>query len=500
MTTPPTPKPSFRLSRFVFHRLLALTYLIAFASLAVQIVGLIGHDGLLPVEPFLTRAEQFYGDRAPYLFPTVVWLWSTDTALLTLCWLGVGGSLLAAAGVAPVLTYGLLWGLYLSLTVAGQTFLAFQWDTLLLEVGLLGVLYAPLGWWPGRGPEPSAAARWLLWGLVFKLTFLSGITKLVSQDPTWSGLTALTFHYETQPLPAATSWFAHQLPGWMQMTSVAVMFVIEIAVPFLVFAPVGYRRLRAGAVALMCLLQLAIAATGNYGFFNLLTVALCLSLLDDAHFARTVGSRPRRDSVQRPPAPVPASAPRLWQAGVSIVAVIIGALSTLTLWHEVTYTSPRAEWSQEVRRVIQPFRSINGYGLFRTMTTTRPEIVIEASVDGETWEEYRFRWKPGALDRQPGFVQPHMPRVDWLMWFAALDPNGNRHWLTTLMERLLDESPAVLGLLADDPVPGLAAPPQYLRLALHDYVFTTAEERARTGHWWRREFRGYLTDTVARDR
>ena len=493
-------QPSFRLSRFVFHRLLALTYLVGFASLAGQILGLVGQDGLLPVEPFLARAEQFYGDRAPLLFPTVVWFWSTDTALLTLCWLGVGVSLLATAGIAPMVTYGVLWVLYLSLTVAGQTFLAFQWDTLLLEAGLLGIVYAPWGWWPGRGREPSVPARWLLWTLVFKLTFLSGITKLVSGDPTWSGLTALNFHYYTQPIPTATSWFVHQLPPWVQMTSVAMMFAVELIVPFLVFAPVRYRRLRAGAVLLMCLLQLAIAATGNYGFFNILTIVLCLSLLDDAHLARAVSFRQRSGIIHEASDHVVTREPLLWRASVALVAVTIGAVSAVTFWDEVTYTRPRSEWAQPLRRAIQPLRSINGYGLFRTMTTTRPEIVIEASLDGDSWEEYRFRWKPGALDRQPGFVQPHMPRLDWLLWFAALDPNGNRHWLTTLLDRLFDESAAVLGLLENDPLPGLDASPRYLRLALYDYTFTTAEERARAGRWWNREFRGYLTDAVARDR
>jgi hypothetical protein len=46
-------------------------------------------------------------------------------------------SLFLIAGIVPAATAALLWLLYLSVTVAGQLFLEFQWDSLLLETGLL---------------------------------------------------------------------------------------------------------------------------------------------------------------------------------------------------------------------------------------------------------------------------------------------------------------------------------------------------------------------------
>ena len=115
--------PRFRLSRWLFLRLLALVYLIAFASLAPQILGLVGEDGLLPATDYLDGAGEFYGAGAYYEFPTLAWLNSSDAGLLALCWVGILLALLAVAGVLPVVTFTLLWALYLSLSVAGQTFL-----------------------------------------------------------------------------------------------------------------------------------------------------------------------------------------------------------------------------------------------------------------------------------------------------------------------------------------------------------------------------------------
>ena len=488
-----TDMPRFQLSRWLFLRLLGLTYLLAFASLAFQITGLIGANGLLPVTQFLERGHEFYGGRAYYLLPTLLWVSASDLALQVLCWGGVVLAAVAIAGITPTVTFALLWLFYLSLTVGGQTFLSFQWDTLLLETGLLACLYAPRGWWPGLGyaRRTSIPIRWLLWGLAFKVTFLSGVTKLVSGDETWRGLTALTFHYQTQPIPAWTSWFAHHLPLWIQQASAVGMLGIEIVVPFFIFVPARLRSMRLVACVLMSLLQVAIAVTGNYGFFNLLTLALYLTLLDDDHVRhllphRLVHTARTRVSVRVEPMP--------WRAALACAALLIGIISGLTLWREATYTRPHAEWSNRLVGLVRPTRSINGYGLFRTMTTERPELVIEGTSDGEQWREYTFRWKPGDAGRRPGFVQPHMPRLDWLMWFAALDPLSHQHWLGPLVEHLLAGAPTVVGLLAEDPFPD--APPRFVRVAIYDYRFTTPDEGAETGHWWRRDFRSYLTEPI----
>jgi hypothetical protein len=490
-----TSPVSFVRSRWLFLRLLGVVYFIAFASLAVQITGLVGERGILPAREFLSRVHELYGSAAYRLLPTLVWLSPNDTFLSILCWGGMLASLGLIAGMVPVASTALLWLLYLSLSTAGQEFLQFQWDALLLETGLLAILYAPLSLRSRLALDPQAPAvvRWVIWALAFKLTFLSGITKIVSGDSTWAAWTALSFHYETQPIPTWTSWFVHQLPMSIHYWSAAAMFVVELGVSWLVFAPARFRRVRLMGCVLMIGLQVGIAATGNYGFFNLLTVVLYLALLDDRTLEQLLpwGINPVEPQIDKP-------AGAIWRKTVNVFALVIAALSALTFLREIDATRGRrgtiaGDWSDRALDSVAPFNSVNGYGLFRVMTTDRPEIVIEVSEDGQRWKEYEFRWKAGDVMRRPQFVEPHMPRLDWQMWFAALDPPSAQNWLSRLVARLLDGDTIVMNLLGPNP---LARPPRYARLVYYRYHFTTSAERAKTGAWWKREFLGYLTDTV----
>ena len=496
-----TGSPTFLLSRWLFLRLLGGVYLIAFLSLAWQILGLVGEQGILPAGEYLARAEQVYGTSAYRIFPTLAWLSASDAVLRFLCWGGAISAVLLIAGIAPMPMLVLLWVTYLSLDVAGQTFLAFQWDSLLLETGLLACFYAPLQWAPRLAAErpPSPAMRWLIWWLLFRLTFLSGMTKVVSGDETWANWTALTYYYETQPIPTWTSWYVHHLPDWLHTLSVGGMFFIELLVPLLILTPPRWRGVRLSACALLVLLQFLIAATGNYGFFNLLTLVLCLTLLDDQLLRQVLPRRITDQVVETPDSP---RDPWTWRVVIAAVAVVIVTISSLTFVREVTRTvpgsravTPEPTLSEHVLRWASPFRSINGYGLFRVMTTERPEIVIEGSQDGVVWVEYAFRWKPGDPMRRPQFVAPHQPRLDWQMWFAALDPRGAQHWLDTLLLRLLEGVPEVVALLGENPFP--TGPARYVRLVYYQYHFSSASQKPETGAWWRREFLGYLTEPVS---
>ena len=488
------PPATFAGSRWLFLRLLGVVYLIAFVSLAVQITGLVGEHGLLPAGDFLAQAHQRFGASAYYTWPTLVWLSPSDAWLLTLCWGGALLSLLLIAGIVPTATAALLWLLYLSLTVAGQVFLEFQWDSLLLETGLLAILYAPLSWRERihDAEEPPALVRWTIWLLAFKLTFLSGITKILSGDPTWANWTALSYHYETQPLPAWTSWFMYQLPLWVHYWSTAGTLLIELGASWLIFFPSRFRRTRLIGCVLMILLQVGIAATGNYGFFNLLTIVLYVSLLDDRTLGRFVPARAALIDVPS----------TRWRVGVSVVAAVIAVLSAMTLFREMDRTRGiRGTFDRGLPATlftwIAPLNSVNGYGLFRVMTTARPEIVIEVSDDGTVWKEQEFKWKPGNVMRRPRFVEPHMPRLDWQMWFAALDPLSAQEWLLRLADRLLAGDPAVTRLLGPNPLQGR---PRYVRLAYYRYHLTSVSERSKTRAWWKREFDTYLTNPIAADR
>jgi hypothetical protein len=480
------------LVRRVFVASLAGVYLIAFVSLWLQIDGLVGSRGILPAQAFLDAVEQELGIQRWWRLPTLAWLTdASDVALHGLCVAGVISSLLLLVGVAPAFSAAAAWLFYLSLYSICGEFLSFQWDILLLEAGFLAIFYAPpLALSPRSrawSAPPSRPIVFLLRLLIAKLMFLSGVVKLAGGDPTWRNLTALTYHYETTCLPTWTGWAIHLLPLWFHQISAIGMFCIELVVPFLAFGP---RRLRLLAAAAFAGLMFFIGATGNYGFFNLLAVVLCLPLLDDRilparlrgwHYNRKAAGGSRAQSVTR--AHVSA---RGWPSWVTLpLAAVVVALTLVPLTRAfrvgIALPTPLLQFYHAQAR----FQLVNGYGLFARMTTERPEIILEGSHDGNEWQAYDFRWKPGDLQRRSGFVQPHMPRLDWQMWFAALGNYRSSGWFLPFCQRLLQGAPPVLDLLASNPFPD--HPPRYLRAAVYDYHFTTWAERRATGAWWRRD-------------
>jgi lipase maturation factor 1 len=468
--------PGRRFTAWIFLRLVGVTYLIAFLSLGVQVDGLVGSRGILPVGEFLALVRQHFGPGfdAFTFAPTLAWLGPGDGALHAMCVAGAIAAALVVAGlVAPVALFA-CWVLYLSLVTAGQNFLWFQWDGLLLETGLLAIALAPRRWWsrPASDPPPSRLAVAVVLWLLFRLMLSSAAVKITSGDPTWHDLSALTHHYETQCLPTWPAWYMHHLPRGFQRLSTLVMFACEGLAPFLLLAP---GRLRLLGVAAMIGLQLMIAATGNYGFFNLLAIALCVLALDDAVWPRWR------------PAAVPAPArPARWARAVGVpAAVIYLAISLVPMLQVLRWPTGWMGPLPAIHSRFSGFRSIDRYGLFAVMTTRRIEIELEGSMDGATWQPYAFRWKPGDPRRRPAFVAPHMPRLDWQMWFAALSDFQSESWFLPFCRRLLEGSPPVLRLMGRDPFAG--SPPRFLRAVAWDYHFTDAATRKATGAWWRRE-------------
>ena len=477
-------RPTYFAARRLFLRALGLIYLIAFISLWVQIDGLIGANGISPVGRYLSAAQQQLGDRVHFYLPTLCWFNASDAFLHAQCGAGVVLSLMLIAGLVPILSLVALFLLYLSLTIAGQTFLQFQWDILLLETGFLAIFFAPLTWHMRSNREAafSRVGFFLLQLLLFKLMFMSGAVKLTSGDNSWWNLTALDYHYWTQPLPTVLGWYGAQNSEWLKKTCTFIVLFVETLVPFLIWAP---RRLRFWAFILFVALQIMIALTGNYCFFNLLTIALCLLLLDDAQISR------RRDREI-----VGATRGRALPGYVAaLVLVVTLPLNAFVIWSAI---KPEAQWPRPILAFysrIEALRIVNGYGLFRVMTKERAEIVIEGSENGSEWREYEFKWKPGDLKRAPGWVAPHQPRLDWQMWFAALSEYEQNPWFERFVIRLLRNSPEVTNLLDRNPFP--KTPPRYIRAIVYDYHFTTSAERAATGAWWKREERGIYLPRVS---
>jgi hypothetical protein len=472
------PPATWFLSRRLFLAGVALVYGIAFASLGVQVQGLFGSQGIVPLAELLDGARE----RVSWFdAPSLLWWHAGDVWLSCWCWTGVALAALALLGILPRLTLGALWLLYLSFTSVGSPFLNFQWDVLLLEAGLLAVAWAPDGWRPfgRRERPPSDALRWLVYGLLFKLMLLSGIVKLTSGDDSWRDGSALDFHFWTQPLPHRWSVLVDDLPAWTHRLSTAVMFAIELGVPLLLLVPWKRRRLRQVVAAATTALMLVIFLTGNYGFFNLLTAVLCLPLLDDRAWSRVPGLRAR---ARAEPPGVPT-----WRRVVTgLFAATIGLLSVERFCGALRVSLPLPGPLAALARAAAPFQSCNAYGLFRVMTQERPEILVEGSADGQTWKPYGFRYKPLELERPPVFAGLHMPRLDWQLWFEALgyqSPWRDR-WFDAFLERLLEGSPPVLDLLRENPFPD--GPPQLVRARLAFYRFATPAERER-GLWWQRD-------------
>jgi len=438
-----------------FLRLLGCIYLVAFISFGVQAAGLVGSHGILPFANFLKAIRAEFGRSAWRYAPSVLWLRPTDAALSAVWIAGCVCALIAALGKWQRLAFALCLVLWLSVCSIGQDFLGFQWDALLVETGFLAVFAAA---WPIR--------IWLFRWLAFRLMFFSGVVKLASHDPVWRGLTALRYHYETQPLPNPLSWLMYQLPMLIQKFSTAFILIVELAVPFLFFMP---RKLRHAGAWITILLQVLIFLTGNYTYFNLLAILLCMWMFIE----------PERDLRFN-----------IVDFGLAAVIGLLSLMLCLNL-----FAIPLPPGGSALLHMAAPFEIVNNYGLFAVMTTERDEIIVEGSNDGTNWRAYEFRYKPGDPNRAPPIVAPHQPRLDWQMWFAALGTYQQNRWFVNFVIRLLEGEPAVTHLLAYNPFP--AAPPRFIRARLFRYDFTHFGEKG----WWKREDRGlYIPPVSLRER
>ncbi len=443
----------FRITENVFLRLLGLVYLIAFASLWPQITGLIGANGIAPAAETLLAMRADYGGSAYLDVPSLFWLHPTDGGLQLLCALGCAAAILLLSGFLVRSAALAAYVLYLSIVTIGQPFTSFQWDGLLLESGFLAIF-------AGSSLLPLAY-RFLL----FRLMFESGVVKLMSGDLNWRNLNALRYHFVTQPLPTPLAYYMHASPTWLLDSLTFATFVIELLVPFFLFA--YPRRLRQIAAALLISLQLGIALTGNFAFFNLLTMVLCVWALDDESLGRFQNWR-------LPPLGLFPQA-----ADIAVGSVIL--LSALQIFGlEPAF--------------LESFEIVNPYGLFAVMTTTRTELIIEGSNDNQHWRPYSFRYKPGDPTRSLPIVAPYQPRLDWQMWFAALGGPETNLWIKTLVYRLLLGEHSVLKLLEPTPFPN---PPRTIRIQAYTYTFSSPGEKTRTGDVWKRNLVGIWLEPVS---
>jgi len=461
--TPPTAGSQYELVCALFQRVLGVIFFIAFADIGVQIEGLAGSRGIQPFAEVLAHLGATPGVQKYLDMPTLFWLNVSDAALVGAAIAGCLVSVMAVLNWWPRVAFAIAYVLYLSLYHAGGTFMTFQWDGLLLEAGFLAVFLTP----------KSRVAIALFYWLLFRLRFMSGLSKLTLHDPTWSGLTALNYYFQVQPLPGPFAWYAQQLPDWLLRFGTAATLAVEILVPLMIVLP---RRWRFTAAWITIFWQVLIILTSNHNWFNFLTIALCLFLFDDRAFARVL---PRRlvARLTRVPSPSPGL---LHTGSLASIALVTAFVSVLQFRELITLQTVKGRLG-DVLAYAESFRLVNGYHVFPTMKTERIELRIEGSQDGSVWKPYLFKDKPDDPRRAPFWVIPHQPRLDWRMWFVTEGP-VHLPWFHAFLHALLFGSPPVTALLQSDPFPD--QPPHYLRVEAFRYRFTTPEERAATGDWW----------------
>jgi len=449
-------------SRFLFERALAAMYIVAFACALNQFVPLLGERGLLPV----SRFTQFVPFRSS---PSLFYLSPTDTAFRICAWIGLALAILALTSwpqqrgtIVSASVWTVLWLLYLSFVNVGQTFYGFGWETLLLESGFLAIF---LG---GSMTAPSAWLAWMFRWLLFRLMFGAGLIK-IRGDACWRDLTCLNYYFETEPIPNPLSWYFHWLPEWIHKAGVVINHVVELIVPFGLFAP---QPIAGIAAVITMLFQGVLIVSGNLSWLNWLTVVLCIPVLDDRFLSWLPLAIPALHE--------PSMVHRYAIYGVAAVVALLSIAPTLNMLSS----------TQVMNTSFEPLHLVNTYGAFGSVTKERYEIVIEgtdeASLTPQThWREYEFKGKPGDPARRSPQIAPYHLRLDWLMWFESFSPQPQDEWFIAFLQRLLQGDKPTLSLLRTNPFP--SAPPRFLRARYYRYRFTTPAEHRASGFWWNRQ-------------
>ena len=491
---------SYWLTRFVLLRLLGLVYLTAFLVAAHQIVPLIGHDGLLPADAFLKKVELYFGSPGAGFqkLPSIFWWRVTDTWLTNAAWIGVALSAVVTCGYANSLIMLVLWALYMSFVHVGQLWYGYGWETQLLETGFIAVFLCPL-----LDPRPfprmpaPAATLWIYRWLIFRIMLGAGMIK-IRGDECWRDLTALIYHYETQPVPNPLSRFLHFAPPWVHHLGVIWNHFSELVVPWFAFSP---KVTRNAAGILMTLFMIALIFSGNLSFLNWLTIVPCLACIDDSVWRILLPARLTQRAEMAEKADSLGSHSKYPNIASGLFLVIVA-------WLSVQPVQNLFSSKQAMNASFDTLHLVNTYGAFGTIGRERYEIIFEGTDDrspseSANWIEYEFKVKPGDPARRPSFISPYHHRLDWQIWFAAIPSvhydirtmptPQNYPWVVHFVWKLLHNHSGTLSLLANNPFP--ERPPRYVRAVLYRYKFT--DPAAEAGNWWIRERVGMWLQPVS---
>lgn len=459
---------TYQVGRFLFLRVLGLTYLFAFLSAALQVKPLLGENGLTPATTYLERLRRRFATAWEkwWQHPTLFWLDSSDNALRVASWIGVGLSLLVTLGLANAPLLVALWALYLSIVKVGQVWYGYGWESQLLETGLLAVFVAPpLNPLPFSAYQAPVITVALAGWLVLRVYLGAGLIKLRG-DESWRDLTALQYHFETQPLPNPLSPYFHHLPDTILNGLTFLTHVVQLGAPWLLLGPPSVRA--AGAIILVGF-QLVLMLSGNLSFLNLVTIAPALLLIPDTVVTTLL-----------PGLSIPA-ATWSWPWHAWAYAVIIAYLS-------IPVVRNLCSNDQRMNASFNQFHICNTYGAFGSVTKERRELVIQGTratnPTSDDWKTYEFPAKPTDTRGGLPVIAPYQPRLDWQLWFAAFTPPSRQRWLHRFLDKLKANDEHATDLVETNPFHD--DPPRKIRVQYYRYHLNPAS----ADQTWSREYLG----------
>jgi lipase maturation factor 1 len=498
-------------------RLIGVLYIIAFGGLAPQLPAMIGSRGLGPIRPRLAAIRRDYpGLRRFFMFPTLLWLASSDRAVRIIPWLGIACGVVIVIG-GPLAFWAQLAAFLLWLALEPAA-LIFPWDTMLQEVGFLALFLPRTELLPeleaASLPWPSVAFmfRW------FVLRLMLGFGKLKFIGTKREDALYLRGFFVWAPSPTPLAWFGHHLPAWLLRAMLGFMFVAEVIAPLLGFFA-GVPRLI--SYGLLCMLMVGIQATGNWGFFNVGYVFLLTGLLDVNGSLFDLGNEPWHS--------------QLWTLPVLSMHVVLVLMFLTGLVYLVVFDSwtgrtvihwplDRFTWNRPwlraliaYFRALAPFRIVNGYGVFppSAIAPLRHGVRFEGSDDGVSWKAYSLKRMPTRAAERAQFVAPNQARIDMALcytggcvfdasFFGSLIGDGTPYtcytrasWLERMCQRLLEAEPCLMRLMGDNPFPD--APPKWMRVSLYGMTPTHPQVRRATGDWWHTRRLGTIVPARTRE-
>ena len=476
---PDSKKPSYWLTRFIILRFLGFVYLIAFLTLAFQIVPLIGENGLLPADNFLNVIRSNFDSslEAFWKFPTIFWIHISDNWLVFFAWIGVILSLIVLLGYANSILMFILWLLYMSFVHIGQLWYGYGWEIQLLETGFLAIFLVPLlDARPFPKTSPPLLIIWLYRWLTFRIYLGAGLIK-IRGDECWRKLTCMYYHYETQPIPNPLSPFFHFLPKWFHKIEVLWNHFIELIVPFFVFYPRGLRII---AGILLFSFQFILILGGNLSFLNWLTVIPGLALFDDDFLKKILPKKLVRKAEKAEENSKPISKKQ---------KIIVGVVFLVMILLSIPVVQNLLSSKQIMNTSFNNWHLVNAYGAFGSIGKERGELVVQGTFDNEInenteWKEYEFKAKPTNVNRKLPIIAPYQPRIDWQIWFAAMSIPEREPWLIHFVWKLLHNDKDALSLIKTNPFSD--SQPNYIRIEYYKYEFNKLSKE----EVWKRTYVG----------